>query len=549
MEKTTGSYDATSQSTKTAAQTMRAVSSAGAGTPVILDFDETLFLRNSTEAYLDAVYPRPLGATALVALKAIRPWRWFPEQYREDDVAKDWFLVVAMTLLFPWTRWVWQGRAKKLANAYSNRTLIQAVEANPQAKVVIATLGFDLVVMPLIRHLPMDLGAGRSCQVIACRFWQGLRDRARGKRAMVTEALGKSAVGSAVAVTDAQKDWPLLSAVATPCLLTWPEAKFIPAMADVYVPLFYSEKVKNPKNSHIAKRVLMGHWAFLVIALSFLSPHPVINALSLLLLTFSYWCVYEVGYQENDLIGEKYESKPILSETYIAYKSRINLTNIPAPWYAAMGIAIPGLLLLEVSQRSAPISSTLANLGELWSPVLFGGLIWMALLVAVRLTFWVYNQFNEEARIWIYPILQIQKLFGFTLLAGTNVVGALLLLSLLLCRWLHYSIYRCGGDRWRFPINLSCFVLFSIMFCGVALGSPEPLSLLTLQAFVALGYCLIRALKGWRKLYPRFELLARPPAVPERSKVVLVPPDDSTHIESSVQKSSLIQALHNRGSH
>ncbi|MEL6816714.1 MAG: hypothetical protein AAFP03_18190, partial [Cyanobacteria bacterium J06598_3] len=536
VEKDTSSYDTTLQSSITPAQTLQAIKSAGAGTSIILDFDETLFLRNSTEAYLNSVYPRSLGAATLVAFKAIKPWRWFPARFKDESISRDWFLVVAMTLLFPWTLLLWPWRAKKLAHSYANLPLIQAIEANVQAQVVVATLGFAPIVRPLLRHFPIASVEQGRAQLIACGFFKGMGDRAKGKLAMVCEVLGQSVVTSAVVVTDSIKDEPLLSAAATPCLLKWPDAQFVPAMNDVYVPLFYSEKVKNPNSNHVVKRVLMGHWAFLVIALSFLSPHPIVHALSLLLLTISYWCVYEIGYQENDLIGEKYERNPILSETYARYKSRINLTGSPFPWYSAMGFAIPALLLLEFSQRSWPLAQSWAAMGDLWPNVLFNGVIWLALLVSVRLTFWVYNQFNEEARIWIYPILQIQKLFGFTLLSATNVVGALLLLSLLVCRWLHYSIYRCGGDRWRFPTNLSCLVLFSLMFGAISLSTPEPLILLTWQSGVSLGYCLLRSMKGWHTLHPRFELLiqssgnqGRTANGIKRKEILLLPPDNAGH--------------------
>ncbi|MEO1392766.1 MAG: hypothetical protein AAFV90_07635 [Cyanobacteria bacterium J06634_5] len=546
MEKNISSHDATFKSAKTPAQAVQAVKSAGVDTPIILDFDETLFLRNSTSAYLDSVYPRPLGAAFIEAIKAVKPWRWFPQPLKEEATSRDWLLVVATTIVFPWTLLVWRSRAKKLAKTYYNRSLVRAalqtVERNPQAQVVIATLGFDWIVAPLIQYLPAALTQAPNFQMVACRFWQGARDRAKGKLAMVTEAIGASAVAAAVAVTDAVKDAPLLAAVATPCLSIWPDALYTLPMADVYVPLFYSEKVKNPTTSHIIRRVLLGHWSFLVIAFSFLSPHPILNAVSLLLLTISYWCVYEIGYQENDLVGEKYESNPILSKTYARYKSRVNLTNTPAPWYAAIAIALPGLFLLDIGKSELPLFKAMALTSELGPTILFEGFLWLSLLIAVRLTFWVYNQFNEEARIWIYPILQIQTLFGFTLIAGTNIVGSMLLMSLVICRWLHYSIYRCGGDRWSFPINLSCLVLFVIMLFAVAVGHSAPLSLLTWQAAAAFAFCFVRSLKGLSNRKARFRLLAQD-NTPEPS-VLLVQPDTPI-LESDVSQQSFSQALHN----
>ncbi len=492
----TANYISTPQAEALPERALDAIRAAGADNPIILDFDETLFLRNSTEEYLNSIYPRTAGAFFLTGLKALKPWRLLPARLRDDKVSKDWFLVVAVTLLFPWTLLVWRSRAKSLAEKYWNQPLVEALNANSNAQIVIATLGFDLVLKPLLKHLPITLSSSIENNVVACRFWQGAMDRAEGKGAMVTEALGAAAVAKAVAVTDADHDAPLLAKVKTPCLVVWPDAEYVPAMSDVYIPLFYSERVKNPNKAHFVKRVLLGHWAFLAIALSTLSPHPIWNAASLLMLVVSYWCVYEIGYQENDLVGEKYEKKPILSKNYDLYKSRLNL-NTPAPWYWATAIALPALLLLEMSKLSlASAQAAFATVTQQGPQLLMLDMtIWIVFLVAVRLTFWLYNQFNEEARIWIYPFLQVQKLFGFTLLLGTGPVGAMLLLSLCASRWLHYAIYRCGGDRWRFPLNLSCLLLFVMLLSSVAIGSPTPDEFVSWQVAIAIVYCTLRAAK------------------------------------------------------
>ena len=491
-------------------ETLEAVRGANEDSLLIIDFDETLFLRNSTEEYLDSIYPRPAGAALLFALKALKPWRLLPARMRQDKISKDWCLVLAATLLFPWTLLLWRSRAKSLAKVFWNQPLVQAINANPKAEVVVATLGFDIIVNPLLKHLPVVLSKKASgSNVISCRFWRGAADRATGKLAMVRDAVGHSAVETAIAITDSDHDQPLLDAVRTPCLTVWPDADCRAAMADVYMPLLYSEKVKNPNKAHFLKRVLMGHWAFLVIALSFLSPHPLINALSLLLLVVSYWCVYEIGYQENDTVGERYEQKPVLSENYARYKSRLDLSTA-APWYWATAIALPALLFIEVAKVDGPIALALETvLAQGPALLIFDMAVWLWFLIAVRLTFWIYNQFNEEARIWIYPLLQVQKLFGFTLLLGINTVGAALLMSLIVSRWLHYAIYRCGGDRWRFPLNLSCLVLFLMTYISLAIGSRSIADVLTLQSVVAVVYCSLRSIKSVRDLSPRIGLVGQ----------------------------------------
>ena len=497
------------------ARTIEAIQRAAADNPIILDFDETLFLRNSTEEYLDSIYPRPLGAAYLVAAKAIRPWRWLPARLAADDISMDWMLVVFATLLFPWTLVVWQVRAKRLAQDYWNQPLVEAIAQNPNAQVIIATLGFSWIVRPLLRHLPIQLSQTGGRNVISCSFWRGPSERAKGKLDRVAEAIGKCALANSIVITDSDKDAPLLSAAKTPCLFKWPEAVFVPAMSDVYVPLFYSEKVKNPGRSHIIKRVIMGHWMFLVIAFSFLSDHFLLNAAGLLLLTLSYWCIYEIGYWENDVVGEKYESKPILSENYRRYKNRLKLDTI-APWLWAIGLATPAMTLLEASNLDGSSWKAMVTAMPDWATLLFDSAIWISFLIAVRVTFWIYNRFDEESRIWIYPFLQTQKLFGFAMLVSTNAVGAVLLLSLAVSRWLHYTIYRCGGDRNRFPLNLCCLVLYVIGFSAATLSSLEPAVLLTWQAGVGFLYCLMRGIKGFRSVRNPIRLVAKSKLVTQK---------------------------------
>ena len=199
---------------------------------IVIDFDETLFLRNSTEAYLDTIQPRPLGAILLFALKLVRPWRWLPAHLRADDLSKDWIFVLSATLLFPWTPIVWKYKAKKLAQTYWNQPLIEAIARNPEARVIVATLGFSWIVNPLLKHLPEEVKPKVEVPSIACGLFSGASNRATGKLEMVRETVGDASLSKAIVVTDSATDMPLLCAVETPCLVQWPEAKYIPAMAE-----------------------------------------------------------------------------------------------------------------------------------------------------------------------------------------------------------------------------------------------------------------------------------------------------------------------------
>ncbi|MEL6160242.1 MAG: haloacid dehalogenase-like hydrolase [Cyanobacteria bacterium J06627_32] len=490
---------------------IEAVSSAGSNSFIIVDFDETLFLRNSTQEYLGSIYPQPVGKLFLSVIKKISPWRWFPEKFRDRDVSQDWFLVVASTIVFPWTPLVWRWRVRQLAQDYCNPLLAQAIDGNPNAHIVIATLGFHIIVAPLVAALPMSAVDRSGFQLIACRFWRGAVDRADGKLSMVTAALGARSIARSVVVTDSPKDTPLLTAVATPCFLTWPGASYIPAMSNIYLPLLYSEKVKHPGKDHFIRRVLMWHWSVSVIAYSALSPHPITSAIALFLLILSYWCVYEIGYQENDLVGEQLEIRPTLSENYASYKTRLNLKT-PWPWCWAIAFTIPGCFLLAISRIAEPLAFKDIAINGFGSTGLWLGVtkdigLWIIFLMAIRLSFWTYNQFDEKSRLWIYLFLQTQRLFGFSLLIATNAVGFILLMSLAIARWMQYCIYRCGGDRWQFPVDVAYLFLFTTLLSGLALSHPNPSSLWTWQTAIACGFCGLKAFRKTSKVLTNFRIL------------------------------------------
>lgn len=492
---------------------LSAVRNASQDSPIIVDFDETLFLRNSTQAYLGSIYPRPLGLFFLLTAKATKPWRALPAPFNRSDISRDWLLVLGATLLFPWTLLVWRYKAKTLAQKYYNLPLAQAIDDNDRAPIVIATLGFGFIVNPLVRYLPMSLTQSSRVQVIACRFWLGILDRAAGKLKMVRNVLSEQSVSNAVVVTDSNTDQALLDVAATSHLITWPDALFVPAMSDLYVPLLYSEKIKNPGKAHFIKRVVLGHWAFGVIAWSYLSPHPILNSVSLFLLTLSYWCVYEIGYQENDTIGEKYEQRPTLSQAYREKQHSINLQTL-WPWVYGIAFAIPGCVLFAVSQSALPLETAIAQIyspsdAAILSSSLSNCAWWLVYLFVVRLSFWLYNRLNELTRIWVFPLLQAQRMFGFSILASTSIVGTVLLAAFLISRWVQYCVYRCGGERTAFPINVSCLLLFTLLYVSLAISSLEIAELITGQAAIAFAYCALRAVKKVRKIGPQLGLVTR----------------------------------------
>ncbi|MGD1920427.1 MAG: hypothetical protein ACFCAD_17015 [Pleurocapsa sp.] len=127
---------------------------ADTNTSIIVDFDETLLLRNSTAEYLNSLRPGLVGFILLAMLKIIRPWRWLPKPFRGDKI-RDWFLVVTPTILLPWTIFLWQQKAQKLAQNRANSALIAALNQNCHSPIIFASLGFNFIIKPILHHLPL----------------------------------------------------------------------------------------------------------------------------------------------------------------------------------------------------------------------------------------------------------------------------------------------------------------------------------------------------------------------------------------------------------
>ncbi len=208
---------------------LSAIANATKSTPIILDFDETLLLRNSTAEYINSLRPRLLGFGLIMLLKILRPWVWLPRPFRGNKT-RDWFLVTIPTILLPWTLVLWKRSAKKLAQDYSNKELITGVEGNTEAQIIVASLGFNFVINPILEHIPM-----RCDRLVGCRFWQGASDRHKGKLIMIQEVLSESEIKSAILVTDSEDDLPLLQVVAQPYFVLWSLAKYVDPFKDFWL--------------------------------------------------------------------------------------------------------------------------------------------------------------------------------------------------------------------------------------------------------------------------------------------------------------------------
>ncbi|TAD78412.1 MAG: haloacid dehalogenase-like hydrolase [Oscillatoriales cyanobacterium] len=461
-------------------------------TPIIIDFDETLFLRNSTEEYLNSLRPRSLALVLLLVLDKLKPWRWLPGLRGHRD-ARDWLRVVLSTVLFPWTWFRWPAIARRLAQTQSNQALIDHLQQQPRDRIIVASNGFTAIVQPILTAMPIQID-----QFLACRLWRGgLIDRDRNKLDRLQQHLSAETIARSVVITDSIDDQPLLNQSAYPCLVVWPHATYVAALSQVYLPFVYLEKAKHPGQRFLLRAILYEDWITLVLGISLVSSQPVLHALATLCFMLSLWCIYEVGYIENDRIAEQYEEHPQLSETYHQY---IENYDHRSPWLWASLFALPGLALVTAintdlfSHFQELYAGRFAfDLGNYLQQGLITAIQWAALLVLLRLTYRVYNLIDVDTRTWMYPILHVYRRFGFLVIGAASLVGMLFFTSYIFARWLPYLIYRRGGDRRHFPEQLVWLVLFTMLLTVVGSGTHHFDEVFNHQALLAIAWLLFKS--------------------------------------------------------
>ncbi len=427
--------------------------------PILVDLDETLYLRNSTEDFIDCARPGLLALMLLRALDLVSPWRVFGGEKTRDV----WRIVMIWTLL-PWTRRRWRRRVSELAQRFANRRLIAALKSRPEPPIIV-TAGFAPVVAPLA----VALGFGDS-KISASRLFS-LEDRRLGKLHTATRELGTETVSTSLIVTDSVQDLELLQCCVRPLRTVWPDARFRRALSKSYLPGEYLTNVKRPGVRYILRGILLEDFSFWILASIGLAAEPMLHIGGLLFLLLSFWSVYERGYVDNDLVAARYESDPKLTPEF--FHSPVATPTL-LPWLWAAGAGAIGLWLLPQSTRS------------FWPS--FGK--WGAVLVGTYLCFKLYNRLDKTTRIWLYPALQFGRTAAFAVIVPITAIGAVAVSAQIISRWVPYHLYRLGTARWPSAqpgmIRLVAFVVLAILI-GAALGKA---AYLNWTALALLGWML-----------------------------------------------------------
>lgn len=439
--------------------------------PVLVDLDETLYLRNSTEDFLDCAAPGWLALLVLRVLDVLKPWRW-----TGGELTRDAWRVGLVGLLLPWTALRWRRRVQAHAERHSNRSLMSALLAREQAPIIV-TSGFCHIVLPLISAMGLA-----GVRVVAAR---GLRDRRVGKLVLCEEALGPEVIAGSLVITDSPTDMPLLQRCGVPVLTRWPQARFRPALRSVYLPGQYLTQVKRPGERYIVRGILQEDFAFWLLTSIGFATLPLLHVLGLLCLLLSFWAIYERGYVDNDEVAARYEAKPKLSD---AFRSSPVATPRWQPWIWAAVFGAAGILLIHGAEKAPML-------------LLQDALLWAAVLVGTYNWFLLYNRHDKTTRVWLFPGLHFARSASFALMVEIGPVGAVALAAHVIARWMPYYLYRHADNGWPdTSLALARLLFFTIGILLLAMAQGPEL-LLTAPAIALIGWNLYRARQDLQEVF------------------------------------------------
>ncbi len=429
---------------------------------VIVDLDETLWLRNTTEEYLNSIRPRWLVAVVLIACRAIPVWRVFGHH----DDAEEWFRVVVCSILFPWALPAWRWRARRDGPRHLNRPLADLlVDDGHTGLLVIATRGFDPVVAPVIDSFGIDHDV-----VVACRFWRGRDDRRRGKAEMLCDVLGDDVVRDSTVITDSELDRPLLDIVRLPVLVTWEQAIYTPAPT-IYAPFAYTELYKRRGQRYVFHMVLARDLLLWLVATTTVArATPVAHVGGMVLLLVSFWCVYESGYLQNDRVASRYEESPVLPDADLPGR-RYDV----GAWVWAVVLGAAGAVLVRPDE---PIIAMVS---------------WGGVLVGLSIGYLVYNHLDKQTRTVLYVGLQAARLLAPLAIVPVASAGLVALLVLSWSRSMLYAFYRSARTTWiEVPHGLIDLAQLAIAYLvlwrvHLAIEVPVAAGMLVLFALFARG--------------------------------------------------------------
>lgn len=426
---------------------------------VIYDFDNTLFLDNSTNLYFNSIRPRWLVCLIFYFLNIVF------EKFKIDRfIWEDYVKTVIGIYLFPLSYLRWKYRtAKYFSNELLNEELLLN-ESKDNRKYIIISFGHEEIIEPILKHMGIDYEL--ICSKV---FFNPKNIRKKGKLYYIEQFIDEGDKEKCLFVTDSKDDSELLDYFDNSYLLVW--RKQTPVnFHNVYIPFKYTAKCKYVVanilwNQHIGEDLVV-----LILAYGLFMP---LDILSVAFLFLSFFIVYEMGYYENDFKASKNEDKPSLSGKQKEY------INYPIYKYG---------LLWALSTSAIGVCFLTENFITSYFK-------WLITLVALFFTFRIFNSIKPLNRIYFFPFLQIFKTFSYTLFFKLNPIGIALLFSQVMRQTTNYHIYRFGGNIKIFKRqNHRVLIFVVILLCFIVANLIHVSDLLSGQFFIIMLWLFQRAI-------------------------------------------------------
>lgn len=205
-----------------------------------------------------------------------------------------------------------------------------------------------------------------------------------------------------------------------------------------YWPFHYATQCKRNKRAGLPFFYdnLGDDLLIVLIAFALASDAPLFVALAIVILHFSFWIIYEVGYFENDSVSVKLERDGKTPAKFEYFEQRF---SEPLAWVWALVLGLLGVSVVTYSPTSYFASS------NLWG-LLANIALWFSVLAALRALYFLYNHVDKMTRIYLYLPLQVLKYAFPVIFFPLSPAGAALVFAQITRRWIPYVIYRYAGE-------------------------------------------------------------------------------------------------------
>lgn len=469
----------------------------------VVDFDHTLFLGNSTEAFISSTRPASVFAILMKVLGALGPWRLAGRS--GYFIYRDFIRLILLICLAPWTLLFFKKDAPALWEEMRNRTLEAKLSNIDPQNIIIVSFGFKFVIKTLLKGTRWE-----NCEIVAPSLFQSPKHRKMGKLAILRARGIELDPKRDVVITDnAEDDADLVEYLDKAAIIDWPEKITRGAFHNVYIPFFYTARIKRTPG-FLIKQIGLEELPVVLIAFSF-STAPfnwtVLVALAFFFIAFK--LVYEIGYAENDNVGFETEEAPKLTSNFFKMRGyRLE----PYAWiWSALAICVGVWVLNDAAQLKAlthlhvpQLAGSFAGLATIFAAV-------AGVIILSRIAFWVFNHVDLRTRVFAYLPLHMLKYMGWLVLFSLSEIGMALLCAQIVRTWSLYAIRRAGGDIDFVPSQLVRLCFF-LIFLGIIAASSRSWEFMThWQTYIVLAFCIVRAIPEVRKkMFKRDQAAPKP---------------------------------------